>query len=47
MGKEIVGPKGITANAGKIVTRRFTNIWMKTTDGWKLTARQATIIPVK
>jgi ketosteroid isomerase-like protein len=46
MGKEIVTPKGATTNAGKTVTRRFTNIWMKTEAGWKLTARQATIISV-
>ena len=47
MGKEIVTPKGVTTNAGKTVTRRFTNIWMKTKAGWKLTARQATIVSVK
>ena len=47
MGKEIVTPKGVTADAGKTVTRRFTNIWMNTEAGWKLTARQATIISVK
>lgn len=47
MGKEIVTPKGVATNAGKTVTRRFTNIWMKTNAGWRLTARQATIISVK
>ena len=47
MGKEIVTPKGVTTNAGKIVTRSFTNIWMKTEAGWKLIARQATIIADK
>ena len=47
MGKEIVTPKGVTTNAGKTVTRSFTNIWMKTETGWKLTARQATIITDK
>lgn len=46
MGKEIVTPKGATPNAGKTVTRRFTNVWMKTAEGWRLTARQATIIDV-
>jgi len=44
MGKEIIVPQGVTANAGKTITRRFTNIWMKHGDAWKLTARQATII---
>ena len=47
MGKEIVTPQGVTKNVGKTVTRRFTNIWMKTEAGWKLTARQATIISIK
>lgn len=46
MGKEILTPKGITANAGKTVTRRFTDIWIKDKKSWRLTARQATIILV-
>ena len=46
MGNEIVTSKGATSNAVKTVIRRFTNIWMKTEAGWKLTARQATIIAV-
>lgn len=29
MGKEILVPQGSSANAGKTITRRFTNIWMK------------------
>jgi len=44
MGTEIPVPKGETQNAGKTVTRRFTNVWTKENDGWKLTARQATIV---
>jgi hypothetical protein len=47
MGKEIIMPQGATKNAGKTVTRRFTNIWMKTEGVWKLIARQATNISVK
>ena len=47
MGKEIVTPKGATTDAGKTVTRSFTNIWIRTEVGWKLTARQATIISVE
>jgi len=47
MGKEIITPNGITTHAGKIVTRRFTNIWIKKDDTWKLAARQATIISIK
>ncbi len=46
MGKETITPKGVTTNAGKDVTRSFTNIWMKDKISWRLTARQATIISV-
>lgn len=44
MGLETLIPLGNTQNAGKTVTRRFTNIWTKESGGWKLTARQATIV---
>ncbi len=44
MGKEILIPQGSTQNTGKTVTRRFTNIWMKEKNMWKLIARQATIV---
>ena len=47
MGKETITPNGVTINAGKTVTRSFTNIWMKYKDSWRLTARQATIISVQ
>lgn len=47
MGNEVLYPGGTNENAGKKVTRRFTNVWMKTTDGWRLVARQATIIKVE
>ena len=46
MGKEILVPRGSSQNAGKTITRRFTNIWMKEKNIWKLTARQATIISI-
>jgi hypothetical protein len=46
MGQEIINPRGNTINPGKTVTRRFTNIWKKDGDSWKLIARQATIISV-
>jgi ketosteroid isomerase-like protein len=39
MGSEIV-----KSMQGKVVKRRFTNIWLKTPDGWKLTASQHSII---
>ena len=47
MGLETLTPQGDTQNAGKTVTRRFTNIWTKESDEWKLTARQATVVLVK
>jgi hypothetical protein len=46
MGKEVLIPQGSTQNAGKNITRRFTNIWMKEKDVWKLIARQATIVAI-
>ena len=46
MGHDIVTPKGAMDNAGKTVTRRYTDIWMKDKDSWRLTARQATVISV-
>ena len=44
MGLETVEPKGISPFAGQTLRRRFTNIWMKQNDRWRLIARQATII---
>ncbi|HLA57801.1 MAG TPA: nuclear transport factor 2 family protein [Puia sp.] len=46
MGSDIVTPQGAMDNAGKTVTRRYTDVWIKDTDGWRLTIRQATIISV-
>lgn len=46
MGLETLLPQGNTKDAGKTVKRRFTNVWTKEKDGWKLTARQATIISI-
>ena len=46
MGTETLIPQGVSTNAGKTVKRRFTNIWMKENNSWKLAARQATIVSV-
>lgn len=46
MGLETLVPQGATSNAGKTVKRRFTNVWMKENNVWKLAARQATIISI-
>ncbi|HJZ41886.1 MAG TPA: nuclear transport factor 2 family protein [Bacteroidales bacterium] len=47
MGHEILRPKGLSDNVGKTVTRRFTNLWMRSATGWSMVARQATIISVQ
>lgn len=41
MGNETVIPAGDAPNAGQIVKRRYTNIWMKKDGQWKLVARHA------
>ena len=43
MGEETLIPKTDT-QPGKILKRRFTNIWTKENANWQLTARQATIV---
>ena len=47
MGKEIIKAEGQTNHAGKLITRRFTNIWMKEKTSWKIVARQATIVLIE
>ena len=47
MGEEKIKPQGKQMNAGKLVTRRFTNIWMYSNNSWSIIARQATIIKVE
>ncbi len=47
MGEEKIKPQGKQNNAGKLVTRRFTNVWMYSNNNWSIIARQATIIKVE
>jgi hypothetical protein len=47
MGEEKIKPQGKQMNAGKVVTRRFTNVWMNSNNSWSIIARQATIIKVE
>ncbi len=47
MGEEKIKPQGSQENAGRIVTRRFTNIWKFTNNNWSIIGRQATIIKVE
>jgi ketosteroid isomerase-like protein len=45
MGAEVVKPRETAPNAGKTVSRRFTDVWRRESDGkWRLTVRQATIV---
>ena len=44
MGYDLVKAEGAMANAGKDVKRRYTDIWMKHENSWKLVAMQATIV---
>lgn len=46
MGEDIVKPQGGMKDAGKTVTRRYTDVWMKAHDKWMLIIRQATIISI-
>lgn len=47
MGGEQIRPQGDQMNAGKVVSRRFTHIWMFSNDNWSIIARQATIIGIE
>ncbi len=42
MGKELQQPANMTTNHDDWIPRRFTNVWIKTKEGWKLAARQST-----
>ncbi|MGI8732193.1 MAG: nuclear transport factor 2 family protein [Pyrinomonadaceae bacterium] len=44
MGRETVVPKGNSPDAGKTINRRYTNIWMKREEKWRLVARHASVI---
>jgi hypothetical protein len=47
MGGEKIKPQGKQMNAGKLVTRRFTHVWMNSNNSWSIIARQATIVKVE
>ena len=46
MGEELLRPQGQQMNAGKLITRRFTNVWRHSANSWRMIVRQATIIKV-
>lgn len=45
MGAETLTPIANAPHAGQTVRRRFTNIWKKEGDTWRLWARHANVIP--
>ena len=47
MGEENAVPSKMNENAGKKIVSRFTNVWMKTAVGWRMIARQSTIVKVE
>ena len=44
MGRETVVPKGNSPDAGRIIKRRYTNIWMERKGKWRLVARHASVV---
>lgn len=44
MGHETLKPTGDAPNAGKIIQRRYTNVWMKQKGKWLLAVRHANIV---
>jgi ketosteroid isomerase-like protein len=44
MGSETIVPGEGQPQAGQTVNRRYTNIWMKQSAGWKLVARHANVV---
>jgi ketosteroid isomerase-like protein len=45
MGEEIVLPRTPSGTVARPVHRRFSDLWKREAGRWKLTARQATVIP--
>ena len=41
MGKELQQPPNMTTNKDEWIPRRFTNVWIKTKNEWRLAARQS------
>lgn len=46
MGQDIIKPQGGMKDAGKTVTRRYTDVWIKAQNKWTLIIRQATNISI-
>jgi ketosteroid isomerase-like protein len=41
MGKELQQPANMVANQDEWIPRRFTNVWIRSENGWQLAARQS------
>ena len=41
MGKELQQPANMATNQEEWIPRRFTNVWIRSENGWQLTARQS------
>ncbi len=46
MGQDMIKPQGAMKDAGKTVTRRYTDVWINNQNKWTLIIRQATIISI-
>lgn len=44
MGKELQQPPNMTTDHEQWIPRRFTNVWVKSENGWQLVARQSAVI---
>jgi hypothetical protein len=47
MGGEFIKPQGTQPNAGKTVSRRFTNVWQNHDGTWTMIARHSTTIKIE
>jgi ketosteroid isomerase-like protein len=47
MGEEVVRPTGAAPHAGKVIRRRFTDLWRERDGAWQMTVRQATITAIE
>jgi hypothetical protein len=47
MGEEKIKPQEGKMNAGKVLTTRFTHVWLYANNNWSLVGRQSTIIKVE
>jgi ketosteroid isomerase-like protein len=44
MGQEVVVPSSGTPGGGETITRRYTHVWVRHKDQWRLAARHASVV---